>query len=222
MAAQIIESSPGGEGSESVFLRLEQKLQQIVLDVVDHGAGPIVGSAAYGAARLDDEGDVDAAIDRIVRESVLTTGSAGFLTGLGGFLALPLTFPANVASNLVVNARMVGAIAHVRGHDLDDPRTQASILLTVAAADADKVLGELGVPIDEDGPHATISRLPVPVVREINRRASLFLVAKYGGKRLAFSMVRAIPVVGGLVGGGIDGALTQYDGSLAERTFEPV
>jgi hypothetical protein len=213
--AQVHEDRP----PESLLLRLEQKLQQVVLDVVDHGAGPLVGSAAYAEARLADTGDRDAAIALIMRESVIATGGTGFLTGFGGFLALPLTFPANVAGNLVINSRMVGAIAHLHGHDLDSPHTQASILLTVAAADADAVLAELGVEVGESGSHDTISQLPVPVVREINRRAGIFLVAKYGGKRLAFTAVRSIPLVGGLVGGGIDAALTQYVGSIATRTF---
>jgi hypothetical protein len=213
--AEVHEDRP----PESLLLRLEQKLQQVVLDVVDHGAGPLVGSAAYAEARLADTGDRDAAIALIMRESVIATGGTGFLTGFGGFLALPLTFPANVAGNLVINSRMVGAIAHLHGHDLDSPHTRASILLTVAAADADSVLSELGVEVDEDGSHGTISRLPVPVIREINRRAGIFLVAKYGGKRLAFTAVRSIPLVGGLVGGGIDAALTQYVAGIATRTF---
>lgn len=217
--AEVAESEVLSREPESLLLRLEQKLQQVVLDVVDHGAGPLVGSAAYGDARLADTGDRDAAIALIIRESCLATGGTGFVTGFGGFLALPLTFPANVAGNLVVNSRMVGAIAHLLGHDVDDPHTQASILLTVAGADADKVLAELGVDVGDSGSHDAIRRLPVPVVREINRRAGIFLVAKYGGKRLAFTAVRAIPLVGGLVSGGIDASLTQYVGGLATRTF---
>lgn len=204
---------------DSLLLRLEQKLQQVVLDVVDHGAGPLVGSAAYADARLADTGDRDAAIALITRESLLATGGTGFLTGFGGFMALPLTFPANVAGNLVINSRMVGAIAHLHGHDLTSPHTQASVLLTVAAADADAVLAELGVEVSDAGTHEAIERLPVAVIREINRRAGIYLVAKYGGKRLAFTAVRSIPLVGGLVGGGIDAALTQYVATLATRTF---
>ena len=216
---EVVESEVLDREPESLLLRLEQKLQQVVLDVVDHGAGPLVGSAAYGDARLADTGDRDAAIALMIRESVMATGGTGFLTGFGGFLALPLTFPANVAGNLVFNSRMVGAIAHLHGHDVDDPHTRASILLTVAGADAEKVLAELGVDIGDSGTHDAIRKLPVPVVREINRRAGIFLVAKYGGKRLAFTAVRSIPLVGGLVGGGIDAALTQYVGGLATRTF---
>jgi hypothetical protein len=216
---EVVEPEVADREPESLLLRLEQKLQQVVLDVVDHGAGPLVGSAAYGDARLADAGDRDAAIALMVRESVLATGGTGFLTGLGGFLALPLTFPANVAGNLVINSRMVGAIAHLHGHDLESPHTQASVLLTVAGADAAKVLAELGVAIVDGRTHDAITRLPVPVVREINRRAGIYLVAKYGGKRLAFTAVRAIPLVGGLVGGGIDAALTQYVGGLAGRSF---
>ena len=221
---------------ESPLLRAEQALQRLVLNVVDHGVGPVVGSAAYAEARLADSarepddrstdavalpGAREAAIALIIRESVLAAGGTGFVTGFGGFVALPFTFPANVTGNIVINARMVGAIAYLLGHDLEDAHVQASILLTVAAADAGKVLAELGVDLGEGGTHEAIKKLPVPVVREINRRAGIFLVAKYGGKRLAFQAIRAIPVVGGVVGGGIDAGLTRYVGALATRTFAP-
>lgn len=220
---------------ESPMLKAEQALQRLVLTVVDHGVGPVVGSKSYAEARLassasvdvaDDSQDAvavpadrDAVIAQIIRESVLAAGGTGFVTGVGGFIALPLTLPTNVTGNVVINARMVGAIAYLLGHDLDDPHVQASILLTVAAADAPKVLAELGVEIGPGTTHEAIARLPVPVVREINRRAGFFLLAKYGGKRLAFQAIRGLPVVGGLVGGGIDAGVTRYVGALATRTF---
>lgn len=232
---------------ESPMLKAEQALQRLVLSVVDHGVGPVVGSKAYAEARLasastaeiaedaetaDEADDAeeaedavavapdrDAVIAQIIRESVLAAGGTGFVTGVGGFIALPLTLPTNVTGNVVINARMVGAIAYLLGHDLDDPHVQASILLTVAAADAPKVLAELGVEIGPGTTHEAIARLPVPVVREINRRAGFFLLAKYGGKRLAFQAIRGVPVVGGLVGGGIDAGVTRYVGALATRTF---
>jgi len=234
--AETTQTADAAEKPESGMLKAEQALQRLVLNVVDHGVGPVVGSAAYAearrvsAARKPDDGAVDAvavpiAVDdviaQIIRESVLAAGGTGFVTGIGGFVALPLTFPANVTGNLVINARMVGAIAYLLGHDLEDPYVQASILLTVAAADSQKVLAELGVEIGGEGTHEAISKLPVAVVREINRRAGFFLLAKYGGKRLAFQAIRAIPLVGGVVGGGIDASLTRYVGGLATRTFAP-
>jgi hypothetical protein len=234
--AQTTQTADAAEKPESGMQKAEQALQRLVLNVVDHGVGPVVGSAAYAEARRisstpkPDDGasdavavpvDVDVVIAQIIRESVLAAGGTGFVTGIGGFVALPLTFPANVTGNIVINARMVGAIAYLLGHDLEDAHVQASILLTVAAADAPKVLAELGVEIGSGGTHEAIKKLPVPVVREINRRASFFLVAKYGGKRLAFQAIRAIPLVGGVVGGGIDASLNRYVGARAERTFAP-
>ena len=59
--AEVAEPEVLSREPDSLLLRLEQKLQQVVLDVVDHGAGPLVGSAAYGDARLADTGDRNAA-----------------------------------------------------------------------------------------------------------------------------------------------------------------
>jgi hypothetical protein len=110
------------------------KLTALVGKVVDDGVGPIQGSRMYAGDRLERaqrEGRsqaeaVEAGIKMIIRESVAAAGTTGFVTGLGGLLALPITLPTNVAGNLAINARMVGAIAHLRGYTLDDPHTPTS------------------------------------------------------------------------------------------------
>lgn len=73
---------------------------------------------------------------------------------------MPLTVPANVAGALVINARMVGAIAHLRGYALDDPHTRAMIPLIVVGSITQGRASEHGARSesrqpDGDGLHAT-------------------------------------------------------------------
>ncbi len=58
---------------------------------------------------------VERVINRLVKESVAASSTNGFLTGLGGFVTMPITVPANIAGALVINARLVGSIAYLRG-----------------------------------------------------------------------------------------------------------
>ena len=221
---------PGDD--ESGFLGKAQaaageKLTVLVGKVVDDGVGPILGSRAFAERRLgrargegrSEAQSVEAAIATVIRESVAAAGATGFVTGLGGFVALPVTLPADVAGNLAINARMVGTIAHLRGYSLDDPYTRTVILLTVAGSNLQAAASELGVALGKQVARKSIEAVPAAVLRRINARAGFFLVAKYGTKKSALTLARAIPVAGGLVGGSVDAALTRIIGAAAKRAF---
>ena len=93
------------------------QLNKLVERVVDQGVGPVTGSVAWAEDRLSRiqgdryekpgsrgrpfdpriQEDVDKTIKRLVRESVEAAGVNGFVTGLGGFIAMPVTIPANLS-----------------------------------------------------------------------------------------------------------------------------
>lgn len=56
----------------------------------------------------------------LIRWQNTKAGTSGFLTGLGGIIVMPVTIPANIASVMYVQIRMIAAIAHLGGHDLKD------------------------------------------------------------------------------------------------------
>lgn len=224
LAAQV-EDASGPLGT--VQRAAVEKLSALVGKVVDEGVGPVLDSKAYAdsrRARAQREGRsevdaVDAAIRVIIRESVAAAGTAGFVTGLGGLLAMPVTLPANMVGNLAINARMVGAIAHLRGYPLDDPHTRTVILLTVAGSNLQAATSGLGIKIGEQIAKESIRAIPSAALRQINAREGFFLVAKYGTKRSAVTLARAIPVAGGVIGGSVDAALTGVIGKAARKAF---
>ena len=132
---------------------------------------------------------------------------------------MPLTVPANVTGALVINARMVGAIAYLRGYELDDPHMQTVITMVVAGASAQTALGAFGVKLGTEAAKQALKAVPIALLREINKRAGFFLLAKYGTKRAAVTLVKAVPLAGGLVGGAVDASLTKVIGSAARKTF---
>lgn len=205
-----------------VWQKAGDQLQRLTLNAVENGVGPIASSRAYADTRLHHaNGNADDAIKRIIRESVAASGGNGFVTGVGGVIAMPVSIPANVAGALVINARMVGAIAHLRGFDLDDPHTQAMLMLTVAGSSAQSVASALGVKVGQQLAFNAIKMVPIQVIRQINRKVGFFLVAKYGTKRATITLAKAVPGVGGLVGGGVDAALTRAVGAAAKKVFPP-
>ena len=193
-----------------------------LMKVVDDGVGPMTGSVEYARSRLAQFGDPERAIKRIVAETTAYSGTTGFVTGLGGFIALPVTLPANITGQAILNARMVGAIAHLRGWDLGDEVVRNSILITIAGGTPNAVLAEFGVTVARKSAEAAIKKLPATVLREINKRVGFMLVAKYGTKRSVVTLTKMVPGIGGVVGGAVDATFTRIVARLAKKAFPGV
>lgn len=200
-----------------------RQLQRLTQKAVVDGVGPLTGSVAYAEARsgAGTDRNPEQAIRRVVRESVAASGAQGFVTGVGGFATLPVTMPANMAGSLIINARMVGTIAYLRGYPLSDPHTQAMITLVAAGSSAQSAISAFGVRVGQQAAMQAIRRLPMSVVHQVNKRAGFYLVAKYGTQRSAISLAKAVPAVGGLFGGGVDAALTASIAKAAKAVFPP-
>lgn len=170
-------------------------------------------AARYGARHPD----ADRAIAALIKSQAGIAGAAGFLTGCGGFAALPVALPANIAGALMIQARLIAAIAHLRGHDIAsaEVRTLALACLTGSrAADTMKDAGvRLGTRLARDG-----AGWVFPVMfQKARHAASVPAVCAAGAGAARFG--RFVPVVGGAVAGGFDAAMTGLIGRTADRVF---
>ena len=130
------------------------------------GAGPLVGAAAAADKELaEHEGDVDAAIRDLIESHVRYAGAQGFLTNLGGLVTMAVAVPANIAGLALIQCRMVAAIAHLRGFDLDDRRTRNAILAAIAGRGADRRA-------DQEEAHARAPRWRSPLRRCTTRTST--------------------------------------------------
>jgi 4-diphosphocytidyl-2C-methyl-D-erythritol kinase len=89
----------------------------------------------------------------------------------------------------------------------------------VAGSNLQAAASGLGVALGQQVAKESIRAIPIAVLRRINARAGFYLVAKYGTRRSAVTLARAIPVAGGLVGGSVDAALTSIIGKAAKKAF---
>jgi hypothetical protein len=192
------------------------------LDRAIHGVGPLDGAALAAEKQLDEQhGDVDAAIREVIENNVRLAGAQGFLTNIGGLVTMSVTVPANIAGLALLQCRMVAGIAHLRGYDLHDKRTRNAIMASL--------LGEerlLGLIKKEKVPGTPMALATAPVhdpnldLVMANEVASE-LLTRIAGKRLATTVGRKVPVVGGLVGAGTDGYATWRIGRYVDREFLP-
>ena len=192
------------------------------LDRAIRGVGPLDAAAATAAKQLEQhKGDVDKAIKDVIEQHVRLAGAQGFLTNIGGLVTMTVTVPTNIAGLALIQCRMVAAIAHLRGYDLEDKRTRNAILAGLLGEERMLTLiKKKKLP----GTPMALATAPVhdPHLDNVmaNEVASE-LITKVAGKRIATTVGRRVPVVGGVVGAGTDGYSTWKIGRYVERDLLP-
>jgi EcsC protein family len=181
---------------------------------------PGIGSAEDLAERhrVRCGGLEEPAIDDLIKWQVRYAGAAGFVTNLGGLAAMPVTVPANLASVLLLQLRMIAAIAILRGYQPNDPRVRTLAFLCLMGSAAADVLQELSVGLGTRLSTGLILRLSAGSLGKINQAVVARLAGRMGASGLA-GLGRLVPLVGGLVGGGFDAMVTRGIGTAAKMAF---
>lgn len=158
------------------------------------------------------------AIDKLIGYQTVLCGTNGFITGLGGLLALPVAIPTNVAGVIYVQLRMIAAIAHINGYDIysDQVRTIAYACLT--GSSAANILKNVGIKISEKMAVNALKKVPGAIFIKINQQVGFRLVTKFGQKGLV-NVIKMMPLVGGVVGGVFDTGMTLTIGNVAKKVF---
>ncbi len=157
---------------------------------------------------------------RLIKWQISKAGTSGFLTGLGGLVTLPLTIPANLASVFYIQIRMIAAIAVMGGHDLRDDKVKSMVYLCIAGNATKDVLKDMGIILGEKLALNYIKNISSKTIKEINKRVGFELVSKFGGKS-AINLSKAVPIVGGVIGGTFDSVSTLTVGKVAQKVFLP-
>lgn len=230
------------EGSDEQAGAVTRQLNRMIDKVISDGVGPLTGATTWADDRLAQayrrrlgmsaaeaardgvpgdptDADTERAIRRLIRESIEAAGVAGFTTGLGGFVTMPVTIPANMAGALVINARLAAAIAHLRGYDPTDPHVRTVVTMVAVGSNAQQIARAVGIGIGEKAAMHAIRRIPIAVIRQINKKAGFYLLAKYGSQRSMLTLAKGVPLVGGVVGGSVDATMTGLVGRTANRMF---
>ena len=213
-----LEAARADTGDEGAIDRLVQMLLDVGLD----GRGPIDSARTVADEALREAGSPEAAVSRVARRALVGGGVGGFLTGLGGFVTMPVALPVNVAEFYLQATRMVGAIATLRGYDLSDERIRTAVLLTLVGSKSEDVLKKAGIST-AGGRVASIAlrNLPPAALMVINKAIGFRLMRGVGEKALS-RLGRGVPVAGGIVGGGLDAWMMKKIADHAMKEFPTV
>src|SRR3954471_7560293 len=138
-------------------------------------------------------------VDSFIRWQTAKCIVSGFASGLGGLITLPVALPADIAANFYVQLRMIAVIAHLRGHDPRSDKVKFLAYACLLGNQAKEILKDIGI--------------------ELGRHAAQKLAAR-AAQRGFVQLGRAVPLVGGVVGGAIDGLACKAVGKAALALFE--
>jgi len=191
---------PGSRGDEGVVGRLVQ----VLLDAGIDGLGPLKSARELADLAHHDTRTTEGAVKKIIRSHVVKGGIGGFVTGVGGFVTMPVALPANVVEFYVGATRMVASIAVLRGYDVDDPQVRTAVLLTLVGSEADEVLKKAGLSGTSGKVVGLVGQQLPPAALLILNKAIGFRLLRGLGEKAFARLGRGVPLAGGVVGGGID------------------
>jgi uncharacterized protein (DUF697 family) len=166
-------------------------------------------------------GSVEKAIDSIIAWQVGYAGAAGFVSNLGGIFTLPVAIPANLASVLLIQFRMIAAIAHLRGYKITDERVRTLAFLSLTGSAGVNILQEFSISLGTKLSTQMISKISGATLVKINQAVGFRLVTKAGQTGLV-NLTKIVPFIGGIVGGGFDAVVTRGIGAAAKEIFKPL
>ena len=207
-------NEPTDDDDKSAFLVLVNKILSLGVD----GVGPLKGAQQFADEHLMQYGDPDVAIDRLIATHTRLVGASGFATGLGGLITLPVTVTTDVFVFYALSARCAAAVAYLRGHDIKSDEVRSIVLLTLLGAGGAAAAAEFGIKLGNKAAMAALKKLPGSVLIAINKMVGFRLFTKFGTKGLV-NLSKLVPLIGGVIGAGVNIFAMRTIGKYAKKNF---
>lgn len=188
------------------------KIYGLVVDGIPHVSPPITD---FAGKYLHKCSSVDEAAMKLINAQIAKSTASGFLTGLGGIVTIPVSLPANLATVLYFQLRMIAGVAYMAGFDVHSPQVRSLSYMCLAGLTMEQLLKNTGIKIGTRITKSVAAKLPAKLTASINQKVGYRLFTKFGN-RSALSVGKAVPILGGIISGGIDMMETQL---IAERAY---
>lgn len=212
-------------GGATAIQKLEQKADELVRWLTNQaisGVPPLSSASDLADEYLIHEGyeHNDERVDSLIKWECSKNFAAGFVTGLGGIITMPVAVPAALGASWIIQARMAAAIARIYGHSLDEDKVRTFVLLTLLGGEAAELFREVGINVGSRLALEAIKKIPGKTLIAINRAVGFRLLSKAGQKGV-INLAKLVPVAGGVVGGTVDLVACQTVGRIAKKVFRP-
>ena len=162
--------------------------------------------------------DKQAAANSMIKWQMTKCATSGFVTGLGGIFILPVAIPANISSVIYIQMRMLAAIASIGGYDIKSDRVKSLVYTCIAGSAAVDILKDVGIKLGTKISEKVLEKISGEVIKAINKAVGIRLLTKFGQTGV-INLGKAIPILGGIIGGAIDAASTKTIANISKKTF---
>ncbi|WP_460476396.1 EcsC family protein [Brachybacterium huguangmaarense] len=197
-AREAMKEARSGDADGGALERLVESFRDIGLDgkLTFSSAATVAKRAQRGSGKRNPE----KAIRKIVARTRRGVTVGGFVTGLGGVVTLAAMLPANIVEFYAQATRMVGAIALVRGYDLDSEEIRTRVLATLVGEESDDILRGIGLgPVAGRAAREAVKRIPASQSSAVARAIGARALQRFGLRSVRL-FGKAIPGLGGIVG----------------------
>lgn len=185
---------------------------------------PGTESAAELAGRYSKKpGSLSERIDDLIRWQAARTGATGFAVSLGGIVSMSVAIPADFISLMFVQMRMIAAIAQLCGvTDMHDKRIRTLCVGCLAGEKILVALKDMGVVMGISTAHTALGAAVASqaALTQVHKTVGASLLARFSQQGAAH-FGKAVPILGGVVGGGVNIAFTYGVGRAARKLFLP-
>ncbi len=143
------------------------------------------------------------AAQKLIDNQIAKCSVSGFITSFGGFLTMPVAIPANIASVLYVQMRMIAAVAYIGGSDIYSDEVKTLIYVCLLRTTMKDIVKSVGIKVANKVTLNTLKKIPGKVLIKINQKVGFRLLTKFGQKGV-INLVKAVPAAGAVVGAGVD------------------
>jgi hypothetical protein len=178
---------------------------QLLLAIGIDGQGPLTSAVGLADAARTSSLTTEAAVARVARTTIIRGAAGGFITGVGGFSAMPVALPVNVVEFYVQAGRMVSAIAILRGHDVGDSQVRKAVLQTLVGTQHDSVLVKAVSGTRGGALTWRLLRLLPSGALLVASKGIGFRLLRAMAERLFGRFGRGVPFIGGIVVATTDG-----------------
>lgn len=187
-----------------------------VIEVAIDGYGRMPSAKAVASRYLQRHGgEIDEAITSVIDHHIRLASAQGFVTNIGGLATLPVAIPANITGVAIVQVRMVAAIAHLRGYDLEDNRVRTALVMCLMGGEqVARHIAEGSLPSSPMAV-ATAPMFDADLDRQVADDVVADLAARIGSKNVALMIIKRLPLAGGGLSAIMDGLATYQIGRYA-------
>ena len=152
----------------------------------------------------------------MLKNQITKCTTSGVVTGLGGFITMPVAIPANIGSVIYVQMRMIACTAYMAGYELNSDQTQTFVYACLVGVAVNSLVKQAGIKFGVKFANVVIKKIPGKVLTKINQKVGFRFITKFGSKGI-INFGKMVPGVGAIVGGGLDLVETKM---IADRAYK--